>query len=171
FEPGLWTARYGSQAGAGQALGAAQRCRSRSLSRVSPGRSTAPDAARQAIALSASRSRAAAPAVGAAEASRCEALRRPYSLAAEMAILLAVVVVWQAVRIPLAGSVPEALAHARDWVEAERALGVDIEPSLIRFVHERDDLHHLAELFYSNLDPTVVFGFFAAARLLAPLRY
>jgi hypothetical protein len=32
-------------------------------------------------------------------------------------------------------------------------------------------LHHLAELFYSNLDPTVVFGFFAAARLLAPLRY
>jgi hypothetical protein len=100
-----------------------------------------------------------------------EAIRHPYSFRTEMAILVLVVFAWQAIRIPLAGSVPESLAHARHWLAAERALGIAIEPTFIRFVHEHSDLNHLARLFYSNLDETVVFGFFAAVRLLAPLRY
>jgi PAP2 superfamily len=88
-----------------------------------------------------------------------------------MAILVLVVFAWQAIRIPLAGSVPESLAHARDWLAAERSLGIAIEPTFIRFVHAHGYLNHLARLFYSNLDETVVFGFFAIVRLLAPLRY
>ena len=88
-----------------------------------------------------------------------------------MLLLVLVGFVWQAIRIPLAGSIPEALAHARDWWAAERALGIAIEPTFIRFVHEHGELNHLARLFYSNLHETVMFGFLAVARLLAPLRY
>jgi hypothetical protein len=89
----------------------------------------------------------------------------------EMAILALVVFLWQLIRIPLAGSVPEALDHAHHWIAAERALGIDIEPAFIRFIHEHGWLNHPARLFYSNLDPVVVFAFFAVARLVAPLRY
>src|SRR5436190_14537134 len=90
------------------------------------------------------------------------AIRRLYSFPAEMAILVVVVFVWQALRLPLAGSVEESLAHARSWLAAERALGISIEPDFIRFVHSHG-LNHAARLFYTNLDETVVFAFFAAA--------
>src|SRR5207248_1808538 len=99
------------------------------------------------------------------------AIQRPASFPKEMLILVGVVFLWQAIRIPLGGSVPESLAHARHWLAAERSIGIAIEPTFIRFVHEHDGLNHLARLFYSNLDETVVFAFFAAVRLLAPLRY
>ena len=98
------------------------------------------------------------------------AVRRTYSLRAEMAILALVVLVWQAARIPLAGSVALSLDHAQDWLAAERAFGLSIEPSVVRFVDEHG-LRHASELFYANLHDAVFFGFFAAARLLAPLRY
>jgi hypothetical protein len=99
-------------------------------------------------------------------------IRRSYSLKAEMGILVAAVFVWQALRIPFGGSVPQALAHAHDWISAERTLHIAIEPTLIRFVHEHGDaLAHGARLFYSNLDETVAFGVLAAMRLVAPLRF
>jgi hypothetical protein len=89
-----------------------------------------------------------------------------------MGILAATIFVWQALRIPFSGSVPEALANARHWLSAERALHIDVEPTFIRFVHEHGDvLEHATRIFYSNLDETVAFGALAAFRLLAPLRY
>jgi hypothetical protein len=100
------------------------------------------------------------------------AIRRTYSLKGEMAILALTVFVWQALRIPFGGSVPEALAHAQDWLSAERWLHVQIEPTFIRFVHEHGHvLEHQARLFYSNLDETVAFGVLAGFRLFAPLRF
>jgi hypothetical protein len=99
-------------------------------------------------------------------------IRRSYSLKGEMGILVATVFVWQALRIPFGGSIPEALRHAHDWISAERTLHIAIEPTFIRFVHEHGEaLEHGARLFYSNLDETIAFGVLAAMRLLAPLRF
>lgn len=100
------------------------------------------------------------------------AVRRTYSLRRELAILAGAVFVWQALRIPVIGSVPEGLAHAHRWLAAERALHIEIEPTFIRFVHAHGHLlNHLARLFYSNLDETVAFGVLAAMRLLAPFHF
>jgi hypothetical protein len=88
-----------------------------------------------------------------------------------MLILAAVIGAWQLARIPFEGSTSVALAHARDWISLERALHIDIEPSVLRFVHSRDWLLDAAERFYRNMDVTAIFGFMAVARLLDPVRY
>ena len=51
------------------------------------------------------------------------AVRRTHSLVAEMLILAAVVLVWQLARVPFESSVAEAIANARDWLDAERRTG------------------------------------------------
>lgn len=88
-----------------------------------------------------------------------------------MLILAGVIGVWELARIPFEGSTSAALAHASDWISLERALHIDIEPSVLRFVHSRDWLLDAAERFYRNMDVTAVFGFMAVARLLDPVRY
>jgi len=99
------------------------------------------------------------------------ALSRTYPLPLEMLILAAVIAVWQLARIPFEGSTRVALAHARDWIALERTLHLDIEPSVLRFVHSRDWLLDGADRFYANLNEAVMIGFMAIARLLDPLRY
>jgi hypothetical protein len=98
-------------------------------------------------------------------------LQRAYPLPLEMAILAAVIAIWQLLRIPFEGSTRVSLAHARDWLALERALHIDIEPSVLRFVHSRDWLLDGAQTFYRNLNEAVVIGFMAVARMLDPLRY
>jgi hypothetical protein len=58
-------------------------------------------------------------------------LRRPYRLPLEMAVVAVVLLLWQVIRIPLEGSTDVALAHARDWLDVERSLHVDVEQSLV----------------------------------------
>ena len=89
-----------------------------------------------------------------------------------MGVATLVLAVWQLLRIPFAGSVPEALRHAHSWLSAERAVGLDFEPTLIRAAHEHGHLlRRLVSLGYSNLHLIAIFAFLATARLLAPLRY
>ncbi len=53
----------------------------------------------------------------------------------------------------------------------ERSLHIDVEPTLLRFVHSRDWLLHGAQSFYRNLNEPVMIAFLAVARLLDPVRY
>jgi hypothetical protein len=98
-------------------------------------------------------------------------LQRAYPLPLEMVILAAVIAIWQVLRIPFEGSTRVSLAHARDWLALERALHIDFEPSILRFVHSRDWLLDGARIFYRNANETAVIGFMAMARLLDPVRY
>jgi hypothetical protein len=88
-----------------------------------------------------------------------------------MLILAAVIAIWQVLRIPFEGSTRVALAHAHDWLRVERALHIDIEPSLLRFVHSCSWLLDCAQAFYRNVNEAAVIGFMAVARLLDPVRY
>ncbi len=97
-------------------------------------------------------------------------VQRCYSLEVELALVAATILVWHAVRIPLEGGVGVSIAHARDVLDLERALGVDVELWLIRLASESGGDAALRWL-YSNIHLPVLFGFLAAARLLAPLRY
>ena len=99
------------------------------------------------------------------------ALTRAYPLPLEMLFLAAVIALWQLLRIPFEGSTRLSLAHAHDWIDLERTLHIDIEPSFLRFVHGRDWLLHAAQAFYRNLNEPVMLGFMAIARLLDPVRY
>ena len=89
----------------------------------------------------------------------------------ELGIVALSLLLWQAVRIPFEGSRDEALANVRDWVEAERRLGLDIEPALIRFVHEHAYVNELVGVAYNTLHVPVVVGLLLVARLRAPSRY
>ena len=88
-----------------------------------------------------------------------------------MVLLALTFLVWQVLRIPFEGSTTESLAHARDWLAAERDLGLDVEATLIREVHEHEVLDRVADLAYSNLHVPVAVGFLAAARVRFPRRY
>jgi PAP2 superfamily len=99
------------------------------------------------------------------------AVRRTHSLTAEMAILALAVLVWQLARIPFETSIPDAISASRDWMAAERAIGVAVEPDVFRWVAARPGLLDAANWFYSHMDETLVFGGFAALRLIDPLRF
>jgi hypothetical protein len=99
------------------------------------------------------------------------ALTRTYPLPVEMLILAGIIAVWQVLRIPFEGSTSVSLAHARDWLALERNLHIDIEPSVLRFVHSRHWLIDAAQIFYRNANEAAVIGFMAAARTLDPVRY
>ena len=98
-------------------------------------------------------------------------MRRTHSVVAEMLILAAVVLVWQLARVPFESSVAEAIANARDWLDAERALGVAFEPDVSRWVADRPRLLDTANWFYSHMDEALAFGAFAALRLIDPVRF
>jgi hypothetical protein len=98
------------------------------------------------------------------------AIRRCYSVEAELLIVALVLVAWHAVRIPLEGSVGVSLAHADDVLRVERALSLDLEGSLIGLTSSSNVSASL-EWLYANIHLPVLFGFLAAARLLAPDRY
>ncbi len=98
------------------------------------------------------------------------AVRRCYSVESELLVVAAVLVAWHAVRIPLEGNVGTALAHADDVLRVERALSLDVEGSLIELTSAWNASASL-EWLYANVHLPVLFGFIAAARLLAPDRY
>ena len=98
-------------------------------------------------------------------------LARAYPLPVELLIVAAIIGLWQLLRIPFEGSTSVSLAHARDWLSLERDLHIDIEPTVLRFVHSRDWLLDAAQIFYRNANETAVVGFLAAARMLDSVRY
>ena len=97
-------------------------------------------------------------------------MRRCYSLEAELAIVAFVLLAWHAVRIPLEGGVDLSLGHAADVLRLESALSLDVESWVIEHVASTDAAAVLGWL-YANIHLPVLFGFIAAARLLAPERY
>lgn len=121
------------------------------------------------IRASCPRFRHAAPAV----AKRPDTLfvHRTYRLSVEMGIVAATLLVWQILRIPIEGSQVESLAHARDWLGVERALHLDVGPTVVRFLHEHGTLNSLADAIYGNAHVPVAIGLLAAVRLRSPARY
>jgi PAP2 superfamily len=99
-----------------------------------------------------------------------KAFRARYSVEAELAIVAIVILAWQAVRIPLEGSVEVSLAHADSVMSLQSALSLHVEGWLIGVVSTSSAAAVLSWL-YANIHLPVLFGFVAAARLLAPDRY
>jgi hypothetical protein len=93
-----------------------------------------------------------------------------YSLEAELAIVAIVILAWQAVRIPLEGSVDVSLAHAESVMRLESVLSIHMEAWLIGAV-STTSVATLLGWLYTNVHLPVLVGFVAAARLLAPDRY
>lgn len=76
-------------------------------------------------------------------------LREPWRLEAEVAFVVCVVFLWQAIRIPIEGTRDGSIAHARDWLALERLVHLDVEGPLIAFGHKP----HVFEAFrwwYAN---------------------
>jgi PAP2 superfamily len=98
------------------------------------------------------------------------ALRVCCSPEAELAIVAIVLLAWQAVRIPLEGSVDVSVAHAESVLSLEGVLSLDAEAWLAG-VLSTSSVAPLLSWLYTNIHLPVLFGFVAAARLLAPDRY
>ncbi len=88
-----------------------------------------------------------------------------------MLILAAVVAVWQFARVPFESSVAAAIANSDRLIDAERALRVFVEPDAIRAFAAHPALLDTANWFYSHMDETLVFGAYAALRLIEPVRF
>ena len=103
---------------------------------------------------------------------RLEALRRrllsPARLEVDLLLVLGLLVSWQAVRIPLEGSVPVAMDNARSLLSVERALHVEVEGSVLETFDGARGLLHFA---YEHVHLPLLIGFLAVARLAAPARY
>jgi PAP2 superfamily len=103
---------------------------------------------------------------------RLEALRRrllsPARLEVDLLLVVGLLLTWQAVRIPLEGSVPVAMDNARSLLSVERALHIDVEASVLDGVQDiRGALHFV----YEHVHLPLLFGFLAVARLAAPAKY
>jgi hypothetical protein len=96
--------------------------------------------------------------------------RRTYPLPVEVGLLAAVLLAWQAARIPFESSFGVAVEHARTWLSVEGALRLDVEDSIIRGVH-RAALGGVLGWAYENIHLAAIFAFMIAARLAAPARY
>jgi hypothetical protein len=96
---------------------------------------------------------------------------RCFGVHAEAVILVAVLLAWQAARIPLEGSVDASLAHARTWHDLEGALGlVGLENAIVSAVYDPDVIH-VARWGYSNLHLFAIVAFMLVIRIRAPDRY
>jgi hypothetical protein len=103
---------------------------------------------------------------------RLEALRRrllsPARLEVDLLLLLGLLLTWQAVRIPLEGSVPVAMDNARSLLSVERALHIEVEGSVLDGAQGARGFLHFA---YEHVHLPLLLGFLAVARLAAPARY
>ena len=97
-------------------------------------------------------------------------LRSCYSVDAELALVALVLLAWHAIRIPLEGSVEISLDHAEQVLRLEDTLSLDLEAWVIELVSSSPITAALTWL-YTNIHLPILFGFMAAARLLAPDRY
>jgi hypothetical protein len=89
---------------------------------------------------------------------------------AELLLVALVLVAWHAIRVPIEGDVAISLDHANDVLGIERTLSLDVERNII----DRADAANVTPVLdwlYTNIHLPVLFGFVAAARLLAPARY
>jgi hypothetical protein len=94
----------------------------------------------------------------------------PARLELDFLLVVAVLLSWQAVRIPLEGSTAAALENARALLDAERALSLDVEGSFIDAARE-GRAHAVLHFAYQHIHLPMLLGFLAAARLAAPARY
>jgi hypothetical protein len=99
-----------------------------------------------------------------------EPLRRPWRPTVDVGFVVAVLLAWQALRIPVEGRSAESIANARAWLRLERALGLDVEDALVSLV-QRQHVAGTADWLYSNVHVPVLLGFMVAVRLAAPTRY
>jgi hypothetical protein len=103
---------------------------------------------------------------------RLEALRRrllsPARPEIDLLLVIGLLLTWQAVRIPLEGSVPVAMDNARSLLSVERALHIEVEGSVLGAVESARGLLHFA---YEHVHLPLLIGFLAVARLAAPARY
>jgi hypothetical protein len=96
---------------------------------------------------------------------------RCYGVHAEAGVVVAVLLAWQAARIPLEGSVSASLAHARSWHRLEGGLGLTgLEDAVISAVY-RPDVIDVARWGYSNLHLFAIVAFMLLVRTRAPDRY
>lgn len=103
-------------------------------------------------------------------ASVSRAFRSCHSVDAELAFVALALLAWHAIRIPLEGSVEISLDHAEQVLHLEDTLSLNLEPRVIELVSSSAISAALTWL-YTNIHLPVLFGFMAAARLLAPDRY
>ena len=98
-------------------------------------------------------------------------LDRPLSIRAEVGIVAMVLLVWQAARIPLEGSVQTAFEHAHEWISLQSTLGLTpVQNGVITLVHH-PWLLPAARWSYANLHVLAIFTFLVAFRAAAPGRY
>jgi PAP2 superfamily protein len=96
--------------------------------------------------------------------------RRPWGVGVEVGFVALVLVLWQLARIPLEGGRRISVDHAGSWLAVEKAIRFDFEDDLVDLV-DRLSLFGPLDWIYGNVHVPVLFGFMAAARLLAPQRY
>jgi PAP2 superfamily len=95
-------------------------------------------------------------------------LLTPLRLELDLLIVVAVLLAWQVVRIPLEGSTAPAMENARMLLDLEQALHLDVEAWFLDWGSgARDAL----EFTYQHIHLPMLFAFLAAARLAAPARY
>lgn len=103
-----------------------------------------------------------------------DSLRRgilaPARLEVDFLLVVGVLLAWQAVRIPLEGSVGPALENARALLDVESALLLDFEGSFIEAARD-GRAEELLTFAYQHVHLPMLLGFLAAARLAAPARY
>src|SRR5262245_12906778 len=100
---------------------------------------------------------------------RAVATRR-YSVGREMALVAAVLALWQLIRIPLEGNVATALRHAHTVLDLERLVDVNVEPNVIALA-AGNDLGSIIAWAYGDIHIPALFAFMSAVCLLAPDRY
>ena len=87
-----------------------------------------------------------------------------------MGIVALVLLAWQAVRIPLEGSVETSLAHSRSVRGLEQSLGLDFEGPFVRLASTAP-YDGILDWMYTGIHTPALFGFMAAACVYAPERY
>lgn len=109
--------------------------------------------------------------LGARLSNAASSLDRPLSIRAEAGIVAMVLLLWQAARIPLEGSVQVAIEHAHEWLSVQHTLGLTpVQNGVITLVHHRW-LLPIARWSYANLHVFAIFTSLVALRAAAPERY
>jgi PAP2 superfamily len=95
-------------------------------------------------------------------------LLTPLRLEIDLLVVVAILLSWQVIRIPLEGSTGPAMENARALLDVERALQLDVEAW---FLDRTSSARDLFEFTYQHIHLPMLLGFLAAARLAAPARY
>ncbi|MCC6832589.1 MAG: phosphatase PAP2 family protein [Thermoleophilia bacterium] len=99
------------------------------------------------------------------------ALRRAHPLPVELAVLVAVMLAWQLVRLPFEVDAGRAMATTRALVDLERDLGMFREDRFATLVQSRPPLRDAATWWYEHMETGPVLGLLTALWFLDPARY